>query len=392
MTRQPGEILVIEDSPTQRQRLTHILEGEGYSVLPAADGAAALELLASRKPALVISDVIMPGIDGYTLCRRIKEDPHLADIPVILVTYLSHPHDVLRGLEAGADNFIMKPYEDDFFLARVRRTLAAAPAEAPQPPPEFPLEVEGEHFCIRSGSRQMLEILLSTYETALRKNDRLKAAQEELRATNQELEAFSYSVSHDLRAPLSVITGFGELLWLDFGGQLGEQGRDHIRMIRRSAEKMGKLIDDLLMLSRATRAEIRTERIDLTAMLREIAADLHTEEPAREVDCLITEGMTITGDAALLRIAFDNLLRNAWKFTAKKERARIEAGWRPGAETVYYVRDNGAGFDMREAGQAFRGFPAAPCGSGFPRHRPRPGDRPAHRRPPQGAHLGRRKG
>jgi two-component system, sensor histidine kinase and response regulator len=356
MTVQQTEILVVEDSRTQLQHLVHILEQGGYAVRAASNGDDAMALLAERKPSLVISDIMMPGMDGYQLCRQIKEHDTFADIPVILVTYLSHTHDVVRGLEAGADNFIMKPYEAEFLLARVRRTLAAAEGEGFCPPSEFPLQIEDQNYCIRSNPRLMLEILLSTYETALQKHERLKAAQEALKSANQELEAFSYSVSHDLRTPLSVISGFSDLLWLDYQEVLDEDGRKQLTMIRQAAQKMDRLIDDLLKLSRVTRSELKRERFDLSAMLRDIAAELRREDPSRQVDCLIQEGMEITGDPSLLRIALENLLRNAWKFTSKKETGRIEAGWSPRPEPVYFVRDNGAGFDMREVDQLFASF------------------------------------
>jgi two-component system, sensor histidine kinase and response regulator len=356
MTGQPLEILVVEDSATQLQHLTHILEQGGYAVRTASNGEVALTRLGERRPSLVISDIIMPGMDGYQLCRRIKEDDAFSGIPVILVTYLSHTHDVVRSLEAGADNFIMKPYEPEFLLARVRRTLAARQDEGHCPPSEFLLQIEDKDYCIRSNPRRMLEVLLSTYETALQKNERLKAAQEALKAANQELEAFSYSVSHDLRTPLSVITGYSDLLWLDYRELLDEDGRNHLMMVRKSAEKMDRLISDLLELSRVTRTELKRERFDLTAMLREIVAELRKENPSRQVDCSIQEGMEIAGDSSLLRIALENLLRNAWKFTSKKERGRIEAGWSPRTEPVYFLRDNGAGFNMQEVENLFASF------------------------------------
>jgi two-component system, sensor histidine kinase and response regulator len=365
MTVRTDEILVVEDSPTQRKRLVHILEDGGYRVATAADGREALALLAERRPALVISDVMMPGMDGYTLCRTIKEDPELCPVPVILVTYLSDTLDVVRGLEAGADNFVMKPYERDFLLARIRRTLGATPATDECSTP-FPLEMEEREIRIRSGRRQMVEILLSSYETALQRNERLKEAQDELRFANQELEAFSYSVSHDLRTPLSVIAGFAELLWLDYEALYDERGRKHLEMIRQSAAKMERLIDDLLKLSQVTRTELKQESFDLSAMVRAIAAEMEKMNPGRKVDFEIEEGMTITGDPTLLQIAFENLLGNAWKFTSKKEKARIEVGCKPQTPPVYYVQDNGAGFDMREHDKLFASFQRLHSESEFP--------------------------
>ncbi|MBE0599572.1 MAG: response regulator [Desulfuromonadales bacterium] len=365
MPKAVAEILVVEDSPTQRQRLVRFLEEGGYRVCEAANGAEALGMLALRRPALVISDIMMPQMDGYTLCRRIKEDPKLCAIPVILVTYLSEIFDVLRGLEAGADNFIMKPYEQEFLLGRIRRTLLAA-RDGTCAPPGFSLRLEEREYIIRSDRRQVIEILLSTYETALQKNARLKAAREDLQNANEELEAFSSSVSHDLRTPLTVLSGFADFLWLDYRHRLDETGRQHLEMIREAAERMDRLIDDLLNLSLASRAEIRREPIDLSALLWQIADEIDKTQPMRQVRWQIEAGMTITGDAPLLRIAFENLLRNAWKFTSKAEQARIEAGWSPGPEPVYFIRDNGVGFDMKDSPKLFASFHRLHAKSEFP--------------------------
>ena len=366
MTQTSNRILIVEDSPTQRQRLRHILDREGFAVLEAGSGEEALDLLCRERPDLVISDIMMPGMDGYALCRRIKEIPELDGLPVILVTFLSEIRDVVRGLEAGADNFIMKPYAPDFLLSRVRRTLSVSDRRGTCSPSEFAVHLDEESYCIRSDRQTTVEILLSTYETALQRNEHLKAAQEELQGANQELEAFSYSVSHDLRTPLSVIAGFSELLWLDYASQFDEQGKKHLAMIRRATEKMNRLINDLLNLSRAARAEITRKKVDVTAMARSIAAELRKVEPARKVDIVIEEGMAAEGDEALLRIAIENLFRNAWKFTSKQEQARIEAGWEPGDSPVYYVRDNGAGFDMADRERLFASFQRLHSESEFP--------------------------
>jgi signal transduction histidine kinase len=179
----------------------------------------------------------------------------------------------------------------------------------------------------------------------------------QLEAANQELEAFSYSVSHDLRAPLRHMEGFSKLL-LEKSAGLGEDGRDYLQHIRSATARMGQLIDDLLKLSRVSRAEIVKESVDLSQMAGEIAADLRRSSPAREVEFAIAEGVTADGDPRLLRVAMENLLSNAWKYTSKKPRARISFGCkRAGDESgVYFVQDDGAGFDMAYAGKLFAPF------------------------------------
>ncbi len=180
---------------------------------------------------------------------------------------------------------------------------------------------------------------------------------EELRATNQELEAFAYSVSHDLRAPLRAMDGFSLVLLDGYGKQLDERGRHYLARVRAGAQRMGTMIDELLELSRVSRAEVHRETVNLSALAVEIAAELRAEQPGRDVECVIPDGLSATGDVALVRTVLENLLSNAWKFTSAREHARVELGEtdHDGA-AAYFVRDNGAGFDMEQAAQLFTPF------------------------------------
>ena len=179
----------------------------------------------------------------------------------------------------------------------------------------------------------------------------------QLEAANKELEAFSYSVSHDLRAPLRGIDGFSQALLEDYGDKLDEQGLDYLRRVRAATQRMSRLIDDLLNLSRITRGELRREAVDLSGLAGSVAEQLRQAEPERLVEFRFAEGVTAQGDPRLLRIALENLLGNAWKFTARTADAVIEFGaTREGVEDVYFVRDNGAGFDMAYAGKLFGAF------------------------------------
>ncbi len=179
----------------------------------------------------------------------------------------------------------------------------------------------------------------------------------ELEVANRELESFSYSVSHDLTAPLRGIDGFSRMFEEDYRDRVDERGRDYLQRIRAGTQRMQRLIDDLLALSRVTRDEMRRERVDLSALAEDVLAELHQAQPSRQVETFVMPDLVINGDAALIRIAIDNLLRNAWKFTAKHRRARIELGVLPNnGKTVYFVRDDGAGFDMRYAGKLFSPF------------------------------------
>ncbi|MFZ5659735.1 MAG: PAS domain S-box protein [Pseudomonadota bacterium] len=178
-----------------------------------------------------------------------------------------------------------------------------------------------------------------------------------LLATNQELEAFSYSVSHDLRAPLRGIDGFSYALLEDCGTLLSSECRDYLRRIRQASQRMGELIDALLNLARLSRGELRREPVDLGVLAREIAESLQRSEPERQVAWVFGEGLRTAGDPQLLRAVLDNLLGNAWKFTGKQADARIEFGMaEEGGQRVFFVRDNGAGFDMSYADKLFQPF------------------------------------
>jgi signal transduction histidine kinase len=203
-----------------------------------------------------------------------------------------------------------------------------------------------------------------TEEALQRAYDELKASKErereraaQLEASNRELEAFSYSVSHDLRAPLRGIDGFSQALLEDYADQLDTQGRDYLQRVRAATQRLEQIIDDMLILSRVTRIEMRRVMVDLSTMAQEIAVELQASQPERRVSFVIAPGLAVKADPNLMRLALENLLDNAWKFTSKHPAARIEVGVtnHEGGET-YYVRDDGAGFDMAYAGKLFGAF------------------------------------
>ena len=189
----------------------------------------------------------------------------------------------------------------------------------------------------------------------------MEEANRELEVTNRELEAFSYSVSHDLRAPLRSIDGFSQILLEDYADELDEEGKDYLGRVRAASQRMGRLIDDLLGLSRVTRGALRREQVDLSSLAREVAAGLQESRSDRDVDFEVEGGIEGIGDPRLIRVALTNLLGNAFKFTEKEQRARISFGVdarlsQLGRVPVYYVRDNGAGFDMEYADKLFGAF------------------------------------
>ncbi len=210
-------------------------------------------------------------------------------------------------------------------------------------------------FGVDITARRRMEEALRTMNEQL--ENRVEERTAELGAANRELESFAYSVSHDLRAPLRSIDGFTQALVEDYAGVLDERGLDYCNRVRKAASRMGQLIDDLLVLSRITRAEMRIEDVDLSAMASDILALLHEREPQRRVRVHVQAGLRVRGDLGLLRIVMENLLDNAWKYTRKTDEADIEVGarWEEGRQ-VFFVRDNGAGFDMAMAGKLFAPF------------------------------------
>ena len=194
--------------------------------------------------------------------------------------------------------------------------------------------------------------------TPLKKaEEALKERGTQLEAANKELEAFAYSVSHDLRAPLRSIDGFSQALLEDYADNLDAEGQRHLQRVRAASQRMAELIDDLLALSRITRSEMHHETVNLSALAQTVAEGLRQAEPERQVEFVIAANLVAPVDGRLLRAALENLLGNAWKFTAKQPQGRIEFGaMRQEGQTVYFVRDNGAGFDMTYADKLFGPF------------------------------------
>ncbi|MBI3951056.1 MAG: PAS domain S-box protein [Acidobacteria bacterium] len=524
------EILIVEDSPTQAECLKHILEEQGYQVSVAYSGKKALASISEHKPRIVISDILMPEMDGYQLCQQIKANEALRDLPVILLTALSNPQDVVRGLECGADNFMVKPCDEKHLLFRIQHILANQELRK-KDKVQMGVEIlfRGQKYFIAADRLQILDLLLSTYEAAVEKNDELIEAQNELRtlnevlekkveertaaltaeiterqraevmlrqlssivessddaiisksldgtilswnkgaerlygysageaqdqpisiilphdypdelpgimarlkrgegvehfetermrkdgqriyvsltispirevegnivgasaiarditdrkraeeeirrlnavleqrvvertaqleAANKELEAFSYSASHDLRAPLRAIDGFSRILLEEHAPQLSPEGQRYLRLVRANAQRMGDLIDDLLTFSRLSRQPLRMQPILPADLVRQVLEDLRMEQEGRRVEIVIGDLPACQADPTLLRQVLVNLLSNALKFTRQREVARMEVGWRrEGHDPLYFIKDNGAGFDMHYADKLFGVF------------------------------------
>lgn len=405
---EPIHILIVEDSPTQAEHLKHVLARKHYRFTATRNGREALAAIDGARPALIISDVVMPEMDGYELCRRLKLDEATRAIPVILLTSLSDPLDVVKGLECGADNFVFKPYDENYLLSRISSVLTNQHLRQVEHT-HMGVEVffAGRRFFITSDRLQILNLLLSTYETAVVRNQELATARDQLRhlndtleqkvrertaalqqeiaervraetevrrlnaeldqrvrqrtaeleRANEELEAFSYSVSHDLRAPLRHISGYAGLLHQSAGEKLDPGADRYLKQISEAATRMSDLIDNLLEFSRMGRIEMRRTQLSLPALVRETIDELEFEAKDRRIVWTIEALPTVCADSALLRQVLSNLIANAVKYTRTREVAEITIGAKTAAdEFVIFVRDNGVGFDMKYAAKLFGVF------------------------------------
>jgi two-component system, NtrC family, sensor kinase len=259
-----------------------------------------------------------------------------------MLTAVEDREAMIEGLGAGADDYIAKSGDFDVVRARVLAQIRRK-------------QFEDEHRNVRE------QLLRAKYEasearTALEAAESRAALVEELKLKNDELESFSYSVAHDLRAPLRSIDGFSLALLEDCGENLNEEGKEYLRYVRESAQHMARLIDDLLALSRVTRVELDRSETDLSSIAHGVAGRLVRASPDRQVELLVTDQLVADCDGRMLTIVFENLIGNAWKFTGKRSHARIEVGTTGEYPRTYFVRDNGAGFDMSYASKLFGVF------------------------------------
>lgn len=343
----PKRVLVVDDSPTFLEEVATQLRGDGYDVIRATSGEDALELLAVEQVDAIVLDILMPGLSGIETCRRIKNSSALRHIPLILLTALDEPEAVVDGMNAGADDYVVKSADYDIIRARLRAQLRRKQFEDEnRRMRETVLRKEAEAHAAREKAETRAALLAQ-----------LELKNRDLERLNHELQTFAYSVSHDLRQPLRSMDGFSQVLLEEYGAQLDERGRHYLERVRAGAQRMGELIDGLLVLSRVTRKPLTRSVVPLDALAHRVLERLRESDRERTVEVTIAEPMEDVGDPQLIESIFENLLGNAWKFSAGREPARIEVGLTyEGAVPVYYVRDNGAGFKMEYADKLFVPF------------------------------------
>jgi two-component system NtrC family sensor kinase len=349
----PKRILAVDDSPTYLNGLADLLRNEGYDVAMARSGEEALELVAIQAVDCILLDLLMPGLSGDETCRRIKSVPVIRDVPIIMLTSLEDRSAMINALGAGADDYIQKSSEFEVLSARVRAHIRRK-------------QFEDENRHIRDQLLQK-EIEATEARAAADLSETRAMLVAQLERKNHELEAFSYSVSHDLRAPLRTISGFSQALLEDCRDTLDATGIEYLGRVQAAALRMGELIDDLLELSRVGRTELKRDRVDLSAIAQSIATELGERDSHREISIEIHHTPEVNADNRLMRTALENLVENAWKFTARTERARIEFGaYDQEGVIVYFLRDNGSGFDMRYAEKLFQPFQRLHSEADFP--------------------------
>lgn len=338
-------ILIVDDDPTKRASLKAVIVNRGVRVMTVASGQDALRLLLTHDFAVILLDVNMPIMDGFETAALIHGSSRFQHIPIIFVTSFSTTDvESFKGYGLGAVDYIFAPVVPQVLRAKVT--------------------VFTDLYRLRRAALRQAEELVrmnrdlkTEMETRRHAQVALSQCNADLAAANQELESFSYSVSHDLRAPLRIIDGFAHKLTDHLGERLDDEGRRLLDVVRDSTRHMGKLIDDLLAFSRMGRQEMVSHWFDMNAMIQDIANEMRSQEPERVIEFDFSSLPAVAGDAVMLRQVWVNLLGNAIKFTRQRAVARIAVGGeRKEDEILFWIKDNGAGFDMQYADKLFGVF------------------------------------
>ena len=341
-------ILLVDDQPANLVALEAMLQGLGQHLVRAASGRDALKWLLSNDCAVILLDVKMPEMDGFETAGLIRERDRSRHTPIIFLTAADQSHaQAVRGYAVGAVDYLTKPVVPEVVRSKVAVFVELAKKNALL--------------------RRQTEMLRASEQAARELAAEQAELVRDLEHKNRELESFSYAVSHDLRAPLRRIESFTRAALETQHERLDAEGRRFLDRVRDSSREMAQLIDDVLYLSRVTRAELREHEVDLSALVAHALERLRETSPERAVEVRVRPGVVVTGDGQLLRIAVENLVQNAWKFTGREPAARIEFGvTHVSGEPSYFVRDNGAGFDMAYVDRLFGPFQRLHLADEFP--------------------------
>jgi signal transduction histidine kinase len=341
-------ILMVDDQPANLVALEAMLQGLGQNLIKANSGREALKWLLSHDFAVVLLDVKMPEMDGFETATLIRQRDKSRHTPIIFLTAADKSQtQAVRGYAVGAVDYLVKPIVPEFVRSKVAVFV----------------ELARKNELLR----RQAELLKASEQEARELAEEQTELVRDLEHKNRELESFSYAVSHDLRAPLRRIESFSRAVQDSHADRLDPAGRHYLERVREASQQMSQLIDDVLYLARVTRTEMREQEVDLSGLVALLLDRMREAEPARAVESKVRPGVTVLADGQLLRIAMENLLQNAWKFTGQTPLARIEFGMTNVAgEPTYFVRDNGAGFDMAYADRLFGPFQRLHLQSEFP--------------------------
>jgi signal transduction histidine kinase len=319
--RSSPRLLIVDDESAHTRALCDTLGIEGYTTQGFESASAAIQTMQEHSFDLLLTDLMMPEMDGVELLRKAQQlDP---DIVGIVMTGHGTIDTAVKAMQAGACDYIVKPFRMNQLLPVISRALEA----------------------------RRLRRLNKELEQRILERTR------ELEAANRDLEAFSYSVSHDLHAPLRTIQGLCDLLTAECGSGISAKGDGLLKQIQASAARMGHLIEDLLSLARCGRAALDVAQVSMKELVQEVLHELASEHSQRHIELSVQELAPCSGDTALLKQVLVNLLSNAFKFTGGRDVARIEVGgYQSDGQYVYFVKDNGAGFDMKHAAKLFGVF------------------------------------
>lgn len=311
-----GKILIVDDVLSNISVLFEFLSLHQYEVLIAQDGESALEVVDNEHPELILLDVMMPGIDGFEVCRRLKENPATQDIPVIFMTALTHTAEKVRGFELGAVDYVTKPVQQEELLARVNAHLT---------------------------------IVRLQHELALRN--------EELSHRNEELDAFAHTVAHDLKNPANGIVGFGNLILQSYRDCLGEEGVEDLQFIIQSGHKMVTIVDSLLLLAGTSRhQQLSIEPVDMGAVIAQVKQRLLPALEAAQPELQEPESWPRAyGYAPWLEEIWSNYLSNGLKYGGEPLRLTLGAT-EAGEQVKFWIEDQGEGLSVEQQAQLFQPF------------------------------------
>jgi two-component system sensor histidine kinase/response regulator len=377
------EILVVEDSRTQAEQIAQSLKGAGYHVRRAVNGAEGLVAIRAHPPHLVISDIVMPVMDGYAMCRAIKDEPGTKGIPVIILTSLSDTQDVMLGIEAGVDYYLTKPFQEEALLSRIEDVLDSFSSGNPDDSEKsFMLPIGGVNRVVWSTRQRLVTLLSSTYESAVRHNTQLQEAQGELEALNHRQQVlvgrlkeaknvaedanhaqsdFLGSMSHELRTFLNSIIGFTEVLQDEIFGALAEKQREYLGFVEKSSRHLLSLINDILDISKieAGKMEIEYGPVGVRGLVEGALVMVREKALAHSIALTVlvssSADITIQADERKFKQMLYNLLSNAVKFTPDGGKIAVSAE-RSGAVIELCVEDSGIGVSAEQMATLFTRF------------------------------------